>query len=300
MSSAAPSAQRPQAHLIDASAVFFRYYFAPGPEIFNEDGWDVGALLGATRWLLSQTEFFDEQTQVVATAFDESLGTGYRHTLDPDYKANRPLPTEDIIYQFSALKAICEALGFQVLASDTYEADDLIAVIAKQLPDHATRLHSRDKDLRQLLDAHTELVDFVSGKVWSQERLLEEEGLTPEQIPLYLALVGDASDNITGVPSVGDKTAKTLISAYGSWQGIQAALASEAPIPVRGAKRIAQNLMDHAQQVPHNLSLTLLSSQAAIAPVQWRQPADWPLVEALVDTFGIRRPLSKLLKTRQT
>lgn len=286
--------QRPTAHLIDISGIFFRYYFAPGPEIFNEEGWDVATVLGCTRWLLNQSELFE--ADVVVAAFDESLGSGFRHHIDEDYKANRPLPTEDIIYQFACVKSVCEFLGFQVLASDIYEADDLIAVAVNQLPDHQITIHSRDKDLRQLLRDHVTLLDFVSGKAWDETRLFEEEGLAPEQIPLYLALVGDASDNIQGIPAVGDKTAKTLIQHYGHWEELHSALENEETLPVRGSKRIAENLLAFVDLIPHNLSLTLLQNDSQIAQVALRQPPQWDELEAFVNLIGLGRPLSKLLQ----
>lgn len=286
--------QRPKAHLIDFSGLFFRYYFAPGPEIFNEDGWDVSTVLGCTRWLLNQDELF--LADVVVVAFDESLGSGFRHHIDEDYKANRPLPTDDIIYQFACLKSVCEFLGFQALASDVYEADDLIAVAVNQLPDHEVVIHTRDKDLRQLLDQHVSMLDFVSGKNWTESLLMEEEGLRPDQVPLYLALVGDASDNIQGIPAVGDKTAKLLIEHFDNWDGIYQAINDEEPLPVRGAKRIAENLLAFADLIPHNLSLTLLQNDSDIAQVALRQPAEWDELEAFIDLVGLNKPLSKLLQ----
>lgn len=286
--------QRPKAHLIDFSGLFFRYYFAPGPEIFNEDGWDVSTVLGCTRWLLNQDELF--LADVVVVAFDESLGSGFRHHIDEDYKANRPLPTDDIIYQFACLKSVCDFLGFQVLASDVYEADDLIAVAVNQLPDHEVVIHTRDKDLRQLLDKHVSMLDFVSGKNWTESLLMEEEGLRPDQVPLYLALVGDASDNIQGIPAVGDKTAKLLIEHFDNWDGIYQAVTDEEPLPVRGAKRIAENLLAFADLIPHNLSLTLLQNDSDIAEVALRQPAEWEELEAFIDLVGLNKPLSKLLQ----
>lgn len=286
--------QRPKAHLIDFSGLFFRYYFAPGPEIFNEDGWDVSTVLGCTRWLLNQDELFS--ADVVVVAFDESLGSGFRHHIDEDYKANRPLPTDDIIYQFACLKSVCEFLGFQALASDVYEADDLIAVAVNQLPDHEVVIHTRDKDLRQLLDQHVSMLDFVSGKNWTESLLLEEEGLRPDQVPLYLALVGDTSDNIQGIPAVGDKTAKLLIEHFDNWDGIYQAVNDEDPLPVRGAKRIAENLLAFADLIPHNLSLTLLQNDSDIAEVALRQPAEWDELEAFIDLVGLNKPLSKLLQ----
>lgn len=156
-----------QAHLIDISGVFFRYYFAPSRSRVNDEGWDVAALFGTVSWLLRQNELFEAAFVVVA--FDESLGTGFRHTLDEEYKANRALPTEDIIYQFECLKFICENLGFSIFSSSEYEADDIIATAVNSLSPIQCTIHSRDKDLRQLLCPTVIQRDFMTQKEWTHE-----------------------------------------------------------------------------------------------------------------------------------
>lgn len=284
------------AHLLDISAVFFRYYFAPGAYIENEEGWDVSALKSTVRWLC-QKPFFE--ADVVVAAFDESLGSGFRHEIDEDYKANRPMPTDDIIYQLTALKHVCEHLGFNVFASDDLEADDLIASSIEQLSDHACVIHSRDKDLRQLLKDNVVMLDPVSKKQWDLTNFREEMAISPEQVPLYLALMGDASDNIVGLPGIGDKSARRLLGY--AWDLpellVQAQQPEQSGWSLRGAKRIAETVLEYAELIEHNLSLTKLVCDANL---NLRQQTLTELqaitVEALCTQFGIRQGMDKSIE----
>jgi 5'-3' exonuclease len=282
------------AHLIDISAVFFRYYFAPSPVIFNDDGWDISALLFSLRWLCNDQFFKDN---ITVAAFDESLGSGFRHVIDPNYKANRALPTSDIIYQLSALKVFCEYLGFAVLASHDVEADDLIAAAAIKLPDHFSTIHSRDKDLRQLLNKHVQMKDLMTDKVWDESTLLNETQLTSNQIPLYLALMGDSSDNIIGLPGIGDKTAKALLVEYKTWDGIKLAVASAEKLPIRGSQRICNTINEHLSLVDHNLQLTELKTDIDIdLTARPFNQSNFDKLAALAHEFGMHSKLKKALK----
>lgn len=283
------------AHLIDISAVFFRYYFAPGPSIVNDEGWEVYPLLASLRWLTNPS-FFGETLTV--SAFDESLGTCFRHDLDPEYKANRALPTDDIIYQLSLLKTFCEHMGFVVLASHDFEADDLIAASAARLDEYQITIHSRDKDLRQLLAPNVTMQDSATGDVWDEARLMEESGLQAKQVVDYLSLVGDVSDNIAGVPGVGVKTATKLLQEYTDVKGIYQCIASDQALPVRGAARIRHALVEHKDRVLLNQKLTRLHQDIplSLAPLEFNQD-NYLFIDALTQELGIHRPLKKALET---
>jgi len=282
-----------QAHLIDISAVFFRYYFAPGPVIVNDDGWDIAALLFSLRWLCKDTFF---ESDITVAAFDESLGSGFRHQLDEEYKANRAMPTEDIVYQLHALKHFCEYMGFVVLASHDVEADDLIGASSVQLAQHECVIHSRDKDLRQLLNKRVIMKDIMTEKIWDVARLLEETQLTPAQIPLYLALMGDNSDNITGLPGIGDKTARNLLQQFKTWPELMAAVEQAETLPVRGSQRISNTLLEYRQLVDHNLQLTQLKNDTVIDLNSLPFDDDnWQMVNALAEQFGMHSKLKKAL-----
>lgn len=284
-----------QAHLIDISAVFFRYYFAPGPSIVNDDGWEVYPLLASLRWLMNP-EFFDAHLTVAA--FDESLGSCFRHDLDPEYKANRALPTEDIIYQLSLLKSFCEHMGFVVLAGTEFEADDYIAASVARLSDYQVIIHSRDKDLRQLLATNVVMRDSATDALWDENRLLVETSLKANQIVDFLSLVGDTSDNIAGVPGVGVKTATALLQAYSDFHGIYQAIEAGETLPVRGAKRVATVLQEYKARVLLNHKLTRLRHDMPIslAPLAFNQD-NYLFIHALTQQLGIHRPLKKALET---
>lgn len=284
-----------QAHLIDISAVFFRYYFAPGPSIVNDEGWEVYPLLASLRWLV-QLAFF--HAHVTVAAFDESLGSCFRHDLDPEYKANRALPSEDIIYQLSLLKSFCEHMGFMVLAGDEFEADDYIASCIDPLSDAQVTIHSRDKDLRQLLAPSVTMQDSANGSVWDEARLMTEVGLKPEQIVDFLSLVGDASDNIEGVPGVGVKTATCLLQHYGSASQVYAAIDAGDALPVRGAKRIQTALLENKPRLGLNQQLTRLRKDipVSLAPLAFNQD-NYLFIDALTQELGIHRPMKKALET---
>lgn len=284
-----------QAHLIDISAVFFRYYFAPGPSIVNDEGWEVYPLLASLRWLV-QPAFF--HAHVTVAAFDESLGSCFRHDLDPEYKANRALPSEDIIYQLSLLKSFCEHMGFMVLAGDEFEADDYIASCIDPLSDAQVTIHSRDKDLRQLLAPNVTMQDSANGSVWDEARLMTEVGLKPEQIVDFLSLVGDVSDNIEGVPGVGVKTASCLLQHYGSASQVFAAIDAGDVLPVRGAKRIQTALLENKPRLGLNQQLTRLRKDipVSLAPLAFNQD-NYLFIDALTQELGIHRPMKKALET---
>lgn len=242
-----------QAHVIDISAVFFRYYFSPSPEFFNDDDYEISALISSVRWLCD-ARFFSSDITVLA--FDESLGTGVRHQIDEDYKANRALPTEDIIYQLACLQQVACLMGFAVLKSSEHEADDLIASAVATLLEHECIIHSRDKDLRQLLSERTRMMDVQTQKIWDIDELWAHTQLHPGQIPDYLALMGDASDNIIGVPGIGDKTARALLNQFPNWAALLVAVQAGETLDVRGAARLSGLIEEYQELVKHNLRLT--------------------------------------------
>jgi DNA polymerase-1 len=187
-------------------------------------------------------------------------------------------------------------MGFVVLASEELEADDLIGAASIQLSGHQSVIHSRDKDLRQLLSSHVEMKDIMTEKVWSEASLSSEVGLIPEQVPLYLALMGDSSDNIVGLPGIGDKTARALLAQYKNWSQILLAAKSGAKLPVRGSDRISHTLIEYETLVEHNLKLTKLRIDGKLdLSVKPFDQSGYDMVIALAEQFGIRTKLKKAL-----
>ena len=280
-------------HLVDVCAVFFRFYFSPAPEYLTDDGWDVSSLISMIRWLSKKAFFTDE---MVILAFDESLGSGFRHKIDENYKANRALPTDDIIYQLTLLKSVAQYMGFVVLASNEFEADDLIASSLSQLTGKNCIIYSRDKDLKQLLKENVSLLDFATNAVWTPKSLYSDMTIEPSQIPLYLALVGDSSDNIQGVRGVGDKTARHLLKGGLNWPEFLEFIQSGEALGVRGEARIKGNILESVPLIEKNLSLTQLRTDA---PLSFKSEdltdENWQIFNALLEQLNLQTLLKKHL-----
>ncbi len=283
-----------KAVLVDVCSVFFRYYFSQQPAIVNEQGWDVSALMATVRWLCKKELL---ESAMVIMAFDESLGSGFRHEINSQYKANRALPTEDIIYQLELLKTIAQYLGFVVLASDEFEADDLIASSSALLHDHRCIVYTRDKDLRQLVNERVSLLDFTNQMHWTPLAVLEAMDICPQQVPLYLALVGDSSDNIQGVKGVGDKTARTLLQQFTDWPQLLTYIQQHEVLNVRGGARIRNSLLNSEALVNENLLLTQLRYDAVIS-LQCEPISETGFTDlvALLEYLSLQSPLKKSMQ----
>lgn len=220
-------------YLVDGYAQFFRAYHAirtpmTSPvtkEPTNLTFGFVGMLLKLLRGQAGGAKLVGERPDYLAVAIDVSgdLET-IRSEIDPQYKANRPPPPEDLPEQVQRCISILEAMGVPVLGAERYEADDVIATLAKQLAGEVNvRVVSKDKDLKQLLHpsndgkrAAFELYDVHKDELITAESLMEEFAVTPEQWRDVLALAGDTVDNIPGVEGVGVKTAAKLIAQWGT------------------------------------------------------------------------------------
>ena len=206
-----------QALLIDSSIYIFRSYFTlPEKWHAGENGYPTQAVYGFTQFLLNLLK--SQKPEFIFCAFDESLKTGFRHQLSPDYKANRQLPDPALAFQLNACRQVCRTLGICEMASANYEADDLIASMATKI--RASNIQpvilSRDKDLMQIVKAGDLYWDFGKSQPKNQVQLEQILGIRCQQMADYLALVGDASDNISGVPGIGAKTARELLAHFSS------------------------------------------------------------------------------------
>jgi 5'-3' exonuclease len=263
-------------YLIDASIYIFRAYFSVPDHWQSPEGYSVNAVYGYTNFLikvLTQVE-----PSKIAAAFDESLGTCFRNDIYSGYKSSRALPDESLAFQLEACKVITELLGIACFASDRYEADDLLASlanVAKSSGDNITVI-SRDKDLGQLLGDGDEWWDFAAGTRLGIAGVVEQFGVKPTQIKDYLALVGDSVDDIPGVLGIGKKTAAKLLQYFDSIERMLSDLAAVEMCDIRGAKRIAQNLDGHREQILMAQQLISLANDIPLvtsyAELQWRKP----------------------------
>ena len=210
----ATGASRPRLVLVDGSSYLYRAFHAM-PEFRSSKGEPTGAVYGVTnmlRKLLAQ-----EDPVYMAVVFD-AKGKTFRDDIYPDYKAHRPPMPDELAKQIDAIHDIVRALGIPLLQIDGVEADDVIGTLARAAAAAGmdTLVSTGDKDMAQLVDGGVRLVDTMKDVVYDRAAVIEKFGVPPERIVDYLALVGDSSDNIPGVPGVGPKTAAKLLMQYGS------------------------------------------------------------------------------------
>lgn len=256
-----------QAFLIDSSIYIFRSYFTlPENWRAQESGYPTNAVYGFTAFLLDILR--QKQPDYLFCAFDESLGSGFRHQLCADYKANRELPDDALAFQLNACRQLCRVLGVSEMASTTYEADDLIGAVAANVRKMSGQpvIVSRDKDLTQLIQSGDLYWDFGKSQPQTQDQLESQLELGCGQMADYLALVGDSSDNIAGVPGVGAKTAKQLLSHFRSINDILAHLDQLQDLPIRGAKKLADKFNHHRDQVLLSRRLATIVTDIDQAP----------------------------------
>lgn len=205
--------------IIDTFGFFFRSYFAL-PPLKNSDGFPTGLLTGFINLIDSLHR--DHNTDYIVFALD-SKGKTFRSDIYPDYKANRDAPPEDLVKQLPiAIDWIAE-MGFSNLAKEGFEADDIIATLAKygKAQGLKVRIVSHDKDLYQMIeDGHVIMYDSVKRKEITSQECFEKFGVHPKDFINFQAIVGDASDNVPGVKGIGKVGASKLINKYGTLEAI--------------------------------------------------------------------------------
>ncbi len=231
--------------LVDAMAYIFRAYYAQAARS-GPAGQPTGASFGFLDFLLRL--IVRESPSHLAVVFD-SGPKSFRNALYPDYKANRGAAPEDLLPQFAQCEALAAALGLPVFKVADHEADDVLATLAARCraAGCAVRIISGDKDLAQLVDEQVSIHDPARGKRFTPRTVPKQFGVAPAQMVDYLALTGDASDNVPGVRGVGPKTAAALLQALGSLDGVYAGLDAVPDLPIRGAKTLAARLVEHRE-----------------------------------------------------
>jgi DNA polymerase-1 len=200
--------------LVDGSSYLYRAFHAL-PELKSPRGEPTGAIYGVLNMLRRLAT--DYKAQARACVFD-AKGKTFRDDEYPEYKAHRPPMPDDLALQIEPLKEAIQALGWPVLTVDGVEADDVIATLAEQAKRRGWRcvISTGDKDLAQLVGEGVTLVNTMSNETLDAAAVQAKFGVAPERIVDYLALIGDAVDNVPGVPKVGPKTAAKWIAQYGS------------------------------------------------------------------------------------
>jgi DNA polymerase-1 len=229
--------ERPLLLLIDGSSYLYRAFHAL-PDLTTSQGQHTGAVLGVLNMV---NKLLREQQPAHIAVVMDAPGKTFRDEIFDQYKAHRPPMPDELKSQIQPLADIVAALGLPLLRVPGVEADDVIGTLARQATAAGLRtlVSTGDKDMAQLVDADVTLVDTMVGRTLDPDGVVEKFGVTPAQIVDYLALVGDSSDNIPGVPKVGPKTAAKWLGQYGSLDGI---LAHAEEIPGKVGESLRENL----------------------------------------------------------
>ena len=232
--------------LVDGSSYLYRAFHAL-PPLTTSKGLPTGAVKGVLNMLKSLRKQYPDSP--FAVVFDAKGGT-FRDDLYAEYKANRPSMPDDMRVQIEPLHQSVIALGFPLLCVDGVEADDVIGTLARSsaAANRPVIISTGDKDMAQLVDGHITLVNTMTGSSMDVEGVKEKFGVAPEQIIDYLALMGDSSDNIPGVPGIGPKTASgLLVGVNGGLTELYAQLDIVPTLPIRGAKTLPAKLEEHKE-----------------------------------------------------
>ena len=223
--------------LVDGSSYLYRAFYAL-PPLTSSRGEPTGAVLGVLNMLNKSLR--DDAPELIAVVFD-APGKTFRDELFEEYKAHRPPMPDDLRAQVQPLLEAVEALGLPLLRIEGVEADDVIGTLATQAAEAGLRcvISTGDKDMAQLVTDKVTLVNTMTGSRLDRDGVKAKFDVTPEQIVDYLALVGDTSDNIPGVPKVGPKTAAKWLAQYGT---LDAIMENAAEIPGKVGESLRENL----------------------------------------------------------
>lgn len=286
---AEPDSTRPLCYLIDVFSLMFQVFHGI-PPMTSPTGQPTNALFGFSRDMLSLLR--DLPPGMVFCAFD-SPGPGIREEWYPAYKANRAEMPPDLAPQIPQLKEVLQAFGLTLLQHEGWEADDIIATLTRRAVAEGcdVAIVTSDKDARQLLGPHVRLYNFRKASWFDERSLLEDWGIRPDQVIDFQALVGDAVDNVPGVPLIGPKKAAQLLNQLGTLEDVLAR-ADEAP----GAK-LRENLKQHADLARLSRRLVELRTDLPLE-LEWervRQPQpDVPALQQLFRQYGFRRLVDEI------
>ncbi|EPH0544188.1 DNA polymerase I [Serratia marcescens] len=226
--------------LVDGSSYLYRAYHA-FPPLTNSAGEPTGAMYGVLNMLRSL--LLQYQPSHVAVVFD-AKGKTFRDDLFAEYKSHRPPMPDDLRAQIEPLHNMVKAMGLPLLVTPGVEADDVIGTLALEAEKagHAVLISTGDKDMAQLVTPNVTLINTMNNTILGPQEVCDKYGIPPELIIDFLALMGDSSDNIPGVPGVGEKTAQALLQGIGGLDALYGNLENIATLSFRGAKTMAAKL----------------------------------------------------------
>jgi len=283
--------------LVDGSSYLYRAFYAP-PHLTNSAGEPTGAVYGVVNMLQSLLKQYNPTHIVVV--FD-AKGKTFRDDLYAQYKAHRPSMPDDLRCQIEPLHNVIKAMGLPILIVPGVEADDVIGTLSRQASAQgiATLISTGDKDMAQLVDENTLLINTMTDTVLDIQGVNDKFGIPPELIIDYLALMGDQADNIPGVPGVGEKTALAMLQGIGSLDDIYKNLEKLAPLGFRGSKTMAQKMRDNEElaRISYQLATIKTDVELSLSYTDFiHKEEDSDALIALFGKLEFRRWLSALLE----
>jgi len=277
----------PKLVLIDGSSYLYRAFHAL-PPLTAADGTPTGALLGIVNMLKSSLK---ENAEYIAFVLD-APGPTFRDALYPEYKANRAAMPDDLRAQVEPMMAIVQALGLPVIRVSGVEADDVIGTFAVQAAKDGVDvvISTGDKDFAQLVGPNIKLTNTMTGSITDEKRVPDKFGVRPDQIVDYLALMGDAVDNVKGVDKCGPKTAAKWLNEFQTLEGV---IANADKI----TGKIGENLRAALPKLPLNQTLVTIKTDVALEQDYThllQLPPHTEDLTALYTRFGFRQALKDL------
>ena len=248
--------------LIDGSSYLYRAFHAL-PPLTNSKGSPTGAVKGVVNMMRRLQKDYPNSTTVVI--FD-AKGKTFRDEIYSEYKANRPPMPDDLRSQIQPIHNIIKAMGMPLISIEGVEADDVIGTYALQAAKNqqSVIISTGDKDIAQLVNQHISVVNTMTDTYLDPEGVTAKFGIPPELIIDYLALLGDKSDNIPGVPGVGEKTALGLLQGLGGLDSIYQRLDEVAGLSFRGAKTMAAKLEEHRELAYLSYTLATIKTDVEV------------------------------------
>ena len=270
--------------LVDGSSYLFRAFYSP-PHLTNSKGEATGAVYGVINMLRSLINQYNPSNMVVV--FD-AKGPTFRNEMYSEYKANRPPMPDDLRGQIEPLHKLIKAMGIPLISISGVEADDVIgtlSTLASKKGIH-TLISTGDKDMAQLVDENVTLINTMTNLIMDRDGVIEKFGVPPELIIDFLGLMGDSSDNIPGVPKVGEKTALGMLQGIGSVDEIYKNIDKLATLSFRGAKTIGKRMVEHEEMARLSYRLAPIKLDVELEATYEDFTIKAPDQDQLIELFG--------------
>ena len=248
--------------LVDGSSYLYRAFHAL-PPLTTSTGIPTGAVKGVIAMMRRMLKDFPHSPVVVV--FD-AKGKTFRDELYGEYKSHRPPMPDELRQQIEPIHQIIRAMGLPMLIVDGVEADDVIGTLAVEATakQRDVVISTGDKDMAQLVGQHVSLVNTMTETTLDRQGVIDKFGVPPELIIDYLALIGDKSDNIPGVPGVGEKTALAMLQGIGGIEDIYADLEKVRELEFRGAKKMPEKMAEHKDLASLSYKLATIKIDVAL------------------------------------